>query len=165
MMQAVEMDSGSMIYIWHSKTNGYAIQIMSMLVLQLFERLMGGIYKVCHYNGIRWHDIHDKWFRHSNNIKVITSTIWKAAILILLTGGIYEVHIWDSLTRHYIHIMFHKDHEVQVFRVVKEHTVCTHIQVHTFYQFSKLINIVLSVHCMLPCTERCASHHSVAMPC
>jgi uncharacterized RmlC-like cupin family protein len=29
-------------------------------------------------------------FRHSSNIKLIAVTIWDAAVLLLLTGGIYE---------------------------------------------------------------------------
>jgi hypothetical protein len=42
------------------------------------------------------HDIHTKfhydWFRHSNNIKIINTTISKAAIPVLLMGGIYKVN-------------------------------------------------------------------------
>jgi hypothetical protein len=47
---------------------------------------MGGIYKVCHYNGLRWHDKYINF-----NIEVTTSTISEAAVLILLMGGTYEV--------------------------------------------------------------------------
>jgi hypothetical protein len=58
---------------------------------------MGRIYEVCHLDGLRWHDIHtrihDNWFRHSSNIKVVTLTISEAALLVLLMGGIYEVAI------------------------------------------------------------------------
>jgi hypothetical protein len=42
-----------------------------MLVL-----LMREIYELCHWDGLRWHDIHTKfredWFRNSGNIKVLT---------------------------------------------------------------------------------------------
>jgi hypothetical protein len=38
--------------------------------------------------GLRW--VHEKWFRHSSNIKVITATISEAVILVLLIGAIYE---------------------------------------------------------------------------
>jgi hypothetical protein len=60
-----------------------------MLVL-----LMGEIYKVCRRNYLRWHDtlhtkIHYDSFRHSSNVKVMASTIWETAKLILLMGGIH----------------------------------------------------------------------------
>jgi hypothetical protein len=35
---------------------------------------------------------YDDRFRNSHNIKVITATIWEAAVLLLLMRGIYEVH-------------------------------------------------------------------------
>jgi hypothetical protein len=38
------------------------------------HRLMGGIYEVCHLDGVRWQDIHTRfnnnWFRHSKVDKV-----------------------------------------------------------------------------------------------
>jgi hypothetical protein len=56
---------------------------------------MGGIYEVRHCDALWWNDIHTKfnvdWFRHSSNIKVKTATICESAVLVLLTGGIYEV--------------------------------------------------------------------------
>lgn len=36
-------------------------------------------------------------------------------------------------------------YEVQVFKAVRRHTVCTHIHVHTLFQFSKLINVIISL--------------------
>jgi hypothetical protein len=56
---------------------------------------------------LAWHiDIkfHDDWFRNSSNIKGITSTIWEAALLILLMRGIYDVRHWDDLRWHDIYI-------------------------------------------------------------
>jgi hypothetical protein len=48
---------------------------------------------------LRWpqtHDIctkfHDDRFRHSSNIKVITSIVCEAAVLVLQMGGIYELY-------------------------------------------------------------------------
>jgi hypothetical protein len=41
---------------------------------------------------------------HASNIKVRTSTVWKAAVLVLLKEGIYEVHYTDGLRRHNINI-------------------------------------------------------------
>jgi hypothetical protein len=35
--------------------------------------------------------IHDDPFRHSGNIKPITSTIFEAAVIVLLMGWIHEV--------------------------------------------------------------------------
>jgi hypothetical protein len=51
----------------------------------------------------RWpqHDwdtkFHDCHIRHSSNIKVITSKVWGAAVMLLVMGGICEVHCWDGL--------------------------------------------------------------------
>jgi hypothetical protein len=60
-----------------------------------------------------WHDIHNKFhgnlFRHSSNIKVITSTNSDAAVLVLLMGMIYEVRCADGLRWHDIHTKFHSD--------------------------------------------------------
>jgi hypothetical protein len=57
--------------------------------------LMGVIYEVHSWEGLRWSDtctmFHEDWFGDSGNIKVITSTIWEAAILILLTESIYDI--------------------------------------------------------------------------
>jgi hypothetical protein len=57
----------------------------------------GGIYEVCHLDGLRLNDIHTKfhgdWFRHSSSIKTITSTIWEAAVLVLLIAGVYDVSL------------------------------------------------------------------------
>jgi hypothetical protein len=56
---------------------------------------MRGTYEEWHWDGLRWHDIrtkfHDDWFRHSSNVKLITSVVWEAALLVLLMGRIYEV--------------------------------------------------------------------------
>jgi hypothetical protein len=56
---------------------------------------MGVVYEVRHYDVLRRYDIHTKihedWFRHSGNIKVITSTTWKAAVLVLLIIYAFEM--------------------------------------------------------------------------
>jgi hypothetical protein len=50
--------------------------------------LMGLICEVHCWDGLGWQEKHTKfhvgWFGHSGNIKVITSTIWEAAVLVLL---------------------------------------------------------------------------------
>jgi hypothetical protein len=51
-------------------------------------------------------NFHDDWFRHSSNIKAITS-IWEAITLVLLMRGIHEVHRSDMLTWHDVYIKFH----------------------------------------------------------
>jgi hypothetical protein len=60
-----------------------------------------------------WHDIHnnfhDNLFRHSSNIKVTTSTISEAAVLILLMGMIYEIRFGDGLRWHDVDTIFHSD--------------------------------------------------------
>jgi hypothetical protein len=52
--------------------------------------LMGVIYEVHRWDGVRWHDIRTKfqedWLGHSGNTKAITSTI-----LVLLVGRIYDI--------------------------------------------------------------------------
>jgi hypothetical protein len=52
------------------------------------------IYEVRCGDGHRWHDIstkfHNDILRHSGNIKVITTTISEAVMLVLLMGRIYE---------------------------------------------------------------------------
>jgi hypothetical protein len=54
-------------------------------------------------------EIDDDRFRHSSNIKVITSEIWDTAVLVLLMGGIYEVHRWDGFMWYDIQTKFHED--------------------------------------------------------
>jgi hypothetical protein len=81
-----------------------------MLVL-----LVWGILEVLLWDVLRWHDIyeytefHSDRFRHSSNVKVITSTIWEPAVFVLLSGGICEVSRWDGLRFHHIHAKFDKD--------------------------------------------------------
>jgi hypothetical protein len=52
------------------------------------------IYTVGSWDGLRWHDTHtnfqDTRFTLSNNIKVITGTIWKTVVSVLLMRGIYK---------------------------------------------------------------------------
>jgi hypothetical protein len=45
-------------------------------------------------------NFHEDWFWQSGNIKVITSKIWEAAVLILLMGRIHGVCRWDGLRWH-----------------------------------------------------------------
>jgi hypothetical protein len=54
---------------------------------------------------------HDDRLRHLSNIKVITSTIWKTPVLVLLMRGIYEERILDGHSRHDIpvHTKYHDD--------------------------------------------------------
>jgi hypothetical protein len=58
---------------WHE---GFASAIWKAVMLVL---LMEGIYKVPHWKGLRWHDIHTKFhgdcFRNLSNITAIIATI------------------------------------------------------------------------------------------
>jgi hypothetical protein len=54
-------------------------------------------------------DFHEKWYMHSGNIKVITSKIWEAAMLVLLIWWIHGVSWWDSRKWHDICTKFHDD--------------------------------------------------------
>jgi hypothetical protein len=55
------------------------------------------------WGGLRWHDTHTKfhedWFGPSSNIKVITSTIREATVLVLLIGRNYYSCLWVDLRR------------------------------------------------------------------
>jgi hypothetical protein len=58
---------------------------------------MGGIYNVCHWNGLRGHDVHTKfhdiWFRYLRNIMFITTTVSEAIMLALLIKGFIKYAI------------------------------------------------------------------------
>jgi hypothetical protein len=45
----------------------------------------------------RWTQFHEEWLGHSGNVEVITSTIWEAAVLVLVVGRTYDVYRWDYL--------------------------------------------------------------------
>jgi hypothetical protein len=51
---------------------------------------------------------HDRQFRHSRNIKSITSTISEIPVLVLLTGAIYEARSFDGFMCHNIHAKIHE---------------------------------------------------------
>jgi hypothetical protein len=53
--------------------------------------------------------IYDYRFRNSRNNKVSTSTIWEAAELVLLTGGIYDARRLDGFVWHDTHTKYHED--------------------------------------------------------
>jgi hypothetical protein len=65
-----------------------------MLLLQLFERLQCWYYWWEGFMKLRWPQasivilrcLKDDWFMNSSSMKVITWTIWEAAILVLLTA-------------------------------------------------------------------------------
>jgi hypothetical protein len=57
---------------------------------------------------LRWHqrawysyEVREDRFKHSSNVKVLTSTTRGATVLVLLTGGIYELRRWDGLRWHF----------------------------------------------------------------
>jgi hypothetical protein len=58
--------------------------------------------------GTSYTKFHDSRFRHSSNVKVITSTATEDAALVLLMEGIYESCRWHGLGWHDIHTKFHK---------------------------------------------------------
>jgi hypothetical protein len=63
----------------------------SILETAVLLLLMGMIYEVCCWDGLRWHDAHMKFYEdgfcYSGNTEVITSTIWEATVLVLLMKG------------------------------------------------------------------------------
>jgi hypothetical protein len=64
----------------------------------------------CPANGRIRHSIHtmfhDDRFRHLSNTKVITTTVWEPAVLVLLMGEIYESRRWDEFRWHDIRTSF-----------------------------------------------------------
>jgi hypothetical protein len=57
-----------------------------------------------------WHDIHtefhEDWYRRSRQYYGFASAIWEAVMLVLLTGGSYQVHRWHGLRWHDEHTEF-----------------------------------------------------------
>jgi hypothetical protein len=53
---------------------------------------------------------YDSQFRHSSNIKVISSAVLEAVVLVLLMRGIYEMCDWDDYRWHNKLTKFHTDH-------------------------------------------------------
>jgi hypothetical protein len=74
---------------------------------------MGGFREAHHLSGFILRDMHTKFhddrFGHSSNVKGITSTIWEAAVLVLLMERMYEIYRLDDLRCHDIHIKSHDD--------------------------------------------------------
>jgi hypothetical protein len=62
------------------------------------------IYEAHRWDILKWHDINTKFHEdclwHSGNMKVIASTIWEAAVLVLLMARIYGVSRWGYLRWH-----------------------------------------------------------------
>lgn len=72
----------------------------------VFMLLMGVIYEVHRWDGLRWNDILTKFheYRLGNwaNITIVTSVVWMAAVLVLLIWRIYDVRVrvelgWDDI--------------------------------------------------------------------
>jgi hypothetical protein len=80
----------------------------TILEAEVLVLLREVIYEVCRWDDLRWRDIHtmthDVRFRHSSNIKDITSTVWEVTVLVLLMRGNYNVHQWDGLRWHDMYI-------------------------------------------------------------
>jgi hypothetical protein len=81
--------------IWYDKQKEILEYMRSEVKNKIWEAavlvlLMGGIYDVRQWDGLRCHDTHTKfnkdWVRHSSNIKLIASAAWVAAMLVLLMG-------------------------------------------------------------------------------
>lgn len=76
-------------------------EVLGTVVLILQKR---GIYEISRWTCVMWLGFHIKIrayrFRHSRNIKVIGSTVWEAAVLVLLKGGGYRIRRSDCLRCH-----------------------------------------------------------------
>jgi hypothetical protein len=80
MKYVVEMASGCMTYIPSFTTIGSGIRVVLRLLPQQNERLQCwycGIYEVCSWDGLRWHDIHvhikfhEDWYKCFSSIEVL----------------------------------------------------------------------------------------------
>jgi hypothetical protein len=100
MKSAVEMTSGGLICIPSFMTIGSSIQAIWRILPKNLRGCSVGITEErdllhSHWDSLRCHDIHNKFhdarFRRSANIKLLNSTVWEAAVLMLRTTGIYEV--------------------------------------------------------------------------
>jgi hypothetical protein len=69
--------------------------------------------EICCWKCLMWHDLHSKFsdnrFRHTSNTNVITSTIWEASVLVLMSARIYEIRRWGGPRWHNMHTKFHFD--------------------------------------------------------
>jgi hypothetical protein len=88
-----------------------------------------------------WYDIQTKWhedgYRRSSNIKVFASEISEAVMLVLLMGGIYEVHCCDGLRCINIYAKLHT-------HWFRHSAVARGLQVHTHRDQGGLISLLLS---------------------
>jgi hypothetical protein len=79
-----EMVSDGIIYTLSFLKIWFGIQVILMSLPQLLVLLMGRISEVHSWDGLRWRDvhktIHDDRFRHSSNIKGITTAIWEGFV-------------------------------------------------------------------------------------
>jgi hypothetical protein len=59
--------------------------------------LIAGVSEIRHFDSLKCHGIHTTFygdqFRHLNNIKVTSSTILEASVLVLLKVGIYGIRL------------------------------------------------------------------------
>jgi hypothetical protein len=120
-------DSGDMIYILNFMTDS-GIQVFWGYYIK--KLLLERIYKVCHWDGSRWHDVHTMLHDEISSGGICTSTYdaswWPAqqvfvqyegcnsamcmaVILVLLVKGNIVVHCWDELSWHDKHTNFHED--------------------------------------------------------
>jgi hypothetical protein len=83
-----------MLRLWHQQTQK----------LQCWYLLMGGVYETGRWEGLTWRETHTKFYddqlRRSSNIKVITSTFWETAVLVLLMLAIFKICLCDALRWH-----------------------------------------------------------------
>jgi hypothetical protein len=74
--------------------------------------LIGGIYDVRSSDGLKCHDLHtifyDDRFRHSTNIKVITSN-WRGCSVGITDGNYLQISPLDGFMWRDTHTRFHKD--------------------------------------------------------
>jgi hypothetical protein len=119
MKYIIQMASDGMIHVpsFIKIGSGSNIKVIALIVWEpaVLVLLMGRIYDVHvrRWDGLRRYDIqtkfHDNWFRHSSDIKGITSAIWEAAVLALLIRGINYIRHWDGLRWHDIRTKIHDD--------------------------------------------------------
>jgi hypothetical protein len=75
-------------YVFHMTSRQTVVYMSNEIKRKLWEAivlvwLMGRIYEVHHWDSPRWHTkFREDWIRNSCTMKVITSSVWEAAMLV-----------------------------------------------------------------------------------
>jgi hypothetical protein len=77
--------------------------------------------------------MHEDWFWHSGNIKVITSTVWEVVVLVYLREGFLKYRLWDGLRLHDNYNQF--THSSNIKRIIS-----------TFWEAIVLVLLIIGIY-------------------